>query len=242
MNVFEDIFRCDEQGTLPELAVFADEKQPLEYALDIQNSFLKGHYHILLYPQMHHEVFIHIMRMPELRNPSTQKACAVSWTSQLVFSHALCYHNPTLPAETLVQHAKGIRKQWVTKNIDTDSAGMDVWDDVVCITTNCHDSHMRCYNQIPVHMVSFLSRNFAHVTPKPPVWHLMKDVDRMRQLDFVLRTYACKDENASFTDDVRAFQRLLALPIDGTMHALEKKLLLEIVEELAAYNEQRPDA
>lgn len=48
----------------------------------------------------------------------------------------------------------------------------------------------------------------------------------------VLKAYNKSQSNASFTENVCAFQRLLALTIDGTLHNRDCRLLLEISEEL----------
>lgn len=66
----------------------------------------------------------------------------------------------------------------------------------------------------------------------PALCEQLKESDMEMLLRKVLKAYDKSQSNASFTENVCAFQRLLALPIDGTLHNRDCRLLLEISEEL----------
>ena len=68
---------------------------------------------------------------------------------------------------------------------------------------------------------------------EPPVLReQLKESDVEALLRKVLKVYHKTQDNASFTENVCAFQRLLSLPIDGVLHDRDCRLLLEISEEL----------
>lgn len=68
---------------------------------------------------------------------------------------------------------------------------------------------------------------------EPPVLReQLKESDVEALLRKVLKVYHKIQDNASFTENVCAFQRLLSLPIDGVLHDRDCRLLLEISEEL----------